>query len=98
MERVCLVMTLRPGSEAEYDRRHDEIWPELVSEIRNSGVERFTLFRHALMVVAYLECRPDAEVALGKLDGSEVAMRWEKALSGLLEPSSLRLTEVWNLS
>jgi L-rhamnose mutarotase len=29
MERACFVMRLRPGQEKEYERRHDEIWPEM---------------------------------------------------------------------
>ncbi|MEN9895048.1 MAG: hypothetical protein RIR97_900, partial [Pseudomonadota bacterium] len=30
MERYAFKMFLNPGMEAEYKRRHDAIWPELV--------------------------------------------------------------------
>ena len=30
MERACFYLRIFPGTEAEYDRRHAEIWPELV--------------------------------------------------------------------
>ncbi len=34
MERVCFYLRLFPGTEAEYDRRHAAIWPELAEAIR----------------------------------------------------------------
>jgi len=29
MEKIAFVMKLKPGNEAEYEKRHDEIWPVL---------------------------------------------------------------------
>ena len=31
MQKYAFKMQLNPGMEAEYKRRHDEIWPELVA-------------------------------------------------------------------
>ena len=33
MERLCFTFEIRPGTEDEYKKRHDEIWPELVNAI-----------------------------------------------------------------
>ena len=38
MERLCFTFAIRPGTEAEYKRRHDEIWPELVADIQDAGI------------------------------------------------------------
>ncbi len=93
-----MAMTLKPGREAEYERRHDEIWPELVEQIRAAGVSNFTLFRRGLLVFGYLECRPDAATALGRLDASEAMLRWGASLEDVIEPDDAPgPVEVWHL-
>jgi L-rhamnose mutarotase len=44
MEKTAFVMTLLPGFEAEYERRHDEIWPELVTALKEAGVSDYSIF------------------------------------------------------
>jgi L-rhamnose mutarotase len=34
MEKIAFVMKLRLGNEAEYEKRHDEIWPELAETLK----------------------------------------------------------------
>lgn len=36
-------MTLNPGMEAEYKRRHLEIWPELVAVLREIGISDYSI-------------------------------------------------------
>lgn len=42
-ERYVFRMQLTPGMEAEYQRRHDEIWPELVELLRSAGVSDYSI-------------------------------------------------------
>ncbi|MDO6693311.1 L-rhamnose mutarotase [Aliiglaciecola sp. 3_MG-2023] len=44
MEKIAFVMTLLPGFEAEYEKRHDEIWPELVTALKEAGVSDYSIF------------------------------------------------------
>ncbi len=44
MEKYAFKMKLNPGMEAEYKRRHDEIWPELSALLRESGVSDYTIY------------------------------------------------------
>ena len=39
MERVAFLLGIKPGNEAEYKRRHDEIWPEMVEALTQAGAE-----------------------------------------------------------
>jgi L-rhamnose mutarotase len=43
-ERVAFRMRLHPGQEAEYRRRHDEIWPDLVALLKDAGVSDYTIW------------------------------------------------------
>ncbi len=78
MQRFCFTFTLRPGSEAEYQRRHDEIWPEMVEALQQAGIHNYTLFRRGLDVIAYAECEPDAETAFAKIAATDVDARWSE--------------------
>ena len=51
MERLCFTFKLYPGQEAEYKRRHDEIWPDLVEAIQQAGLRNYSLFRRGQDVV-----------------------------------------------
>ena len=44
MQKYAFKMKLNPGQEAEYKRRHDEIWPELVDLLRVSGVRDYSIY------------------------------------------------------
>jgi L-rhamnose mutarotase len=42
-EKYAFRMKLKPGMKAEYVRRHAEIWPELVSLLREAGVSDYSI-------------------------------------------------------
>jgi L-rhamnose mutarotase len=44
MIRNAFVMKLKPGFEAEYKKRHDQIWPELHKELQAAGVSDYSIF------------------------------------------------------
>jgi L-rhamnose mutarotase len=44
METIAFRMVLNPGMREEYERRHTEIWPELVDALHNAGVRDYRIF------------------------------------------------------
>ena len=44
MRRVAFKMKLKSGFEAEYRKRHDEIWPELVKTLEEAGISDYSIF------------------------------------------------------
>lgn len=42
-QKYAFRMKLNPGMKAEYVRRHDQIWPELVSLLREAGVVDYSI-------------------------------------------------------
>ncbi len=85
MERVCFTFQIKPGTEDEYKRRHDEIWPELVEAIRESGFTNYSLFRRGLQVIAYAECEPDVAAAFSKIGAYEINTRWSEWFEDVIE-------------
>ncbi len=103
MERLCFFIKLRPGAEAEYDRRHAEIWPEMAEAVATAGYTNYTLFRRDRTVVGYAECVPDVATVLAAIGATEVGERWSKSFVDIIERMTdadgdlLRADEVWHL-
>ncbi|HWR11506.1 MAG TPA: L-rhamnose mutarotase [Rectinemataceae bacterium] len=103
MERKAFVMKLKPGFEAEYKKRHDEIWPEMVAELRAAGVSDYSIFldmeTHRLFAV---QKRADNSTA-DELSGKAIVRRWWDHMKDIMEtnldnsPVSRPLTEVFHL-
>lgn len=55
MSRVAYVMKLKPDCEEIYQKMHDEIWPELVEQMRQRGTKNYSIYRHGLLLFAYQE-------------------------------------------
>ncbi|WP_300038909.1 L-rhamnose mutarotase [uncultured Roseobacter sp.] len=43
MEKYAFKMKLLPGRREDYIRRHDEIWPELVTLLKDAGVSDYSI-------------------------------------------------------
>jgi L-rhamnose mutarotase len=90
MERLCFTFKIYPGQEAEYKRRHDEIWPELVEAIEAAGLRNYSLFRRE-------------QDAFAQLADNEANARWsewfEDVIVSLTDESGelITLAEVWHL-
>ncbi|MCF8542998.1 MAG: L-rhamnose mutarotase [Candidatus Nanopelagicales bacterium] len=103
MQRLCFTFELHEGAEAEYKRRHDEIWPELVSAIKDAGFSNYSLFRRGTQVIAYAEIEPDLDTAMAKLGASEHNARWAKWFEELIvnltdaRGNLMTCAEVWHL-
>jgi len=104
MQRLCFSFEIRAGTFAEYKKRHDEIWPELVAELKSAGLSNYSLFRFsAERIVGYVECEPDAETCFGILSHAEANTRWSKWFEEIIvsltddEGNMHELEEVWHL-
>lgn len=94
-------MTLRPGAEADYDREHARIWPEMLAEMRKGGVLRFLIYRDGCDVFAWQE-RDGPFPEPGALP-SETLRNWWRAMEPLMltdangQPRRRPMTEVFVL-
>ncbi|HJX35337.1 MAG TPA: L-rhamnose mutarotase [Dehalococcoidales bacterium] len=44
MQRCAFTMRIKPGFEAEYRKRHDEIWPELSRLLKAAGIRDYSIY------------------------------------------------------
>ena len=81
--RSAWVMKLKPGQEAMYRQKHDEIWPEMVDLLRQQGIRNYTIYRHELTLFAYFERDGAAPARAGEVD--PVMLRWWKWMEPQME-------------
>ena len=104
MERLCFLMHLVPGMEAEYEKRHDEIWPDMEAAVVAAGFTNYSLFRRGTQVIGYAECVPDIATVLTQMGAQEINGRWGESLSHVIASMTdetgglIRYTEVWHLN
>jgi L-rhamnose mutarotase len=96
-------MKLKPGFEAEYKRRHDEIWPELKKLLAAAGIFDYSI---------YLDERTGTLFAIHKLSNNNTAdqlpnhplqKKWWDYMSDIMEtnddksPQQVHLREVFHV-
>jgi len=104
MERVCFTFDIYDGKVAEYEKRHTEIWPELVEALHECGFTNYTIFRRGLTAVGYLEAVPNKAAAFEKLSKYEVNGKWAKWFEDIIvnladsQGNLIELKEIWHLA
>ena len=85
MEKYAFKMRLHPGQEAEYRRRHDEIWPELEALLRDAGVSDYSIHldRETSTLFAVLWRRNDHR--MDGLPNHPVMRRWWAHMADIME-------------
>ena len=82
MIRRAFTMKLKPGALTEYVHHHDNVWPELVAEIRASGIASITTFQNGLDL--FLVSEIENEKAWDHLWHSDVHRRWAEVMQPLM--------------
>jgi L-rhamnose mutarotase len=80
--RRAFAMRLKPGVLDEYKRQHDEIWPELVTAIGESGIATMTIYEAEPTLFVFAEMSD--EQAFERLWETEVHKRWGAEVIGQL--------------
>ena len=44
-----------PNMRDEYVRRHDEIWPEMIDELRAAGIRNYTIWNNGDELIGYYQ-------------------------------------------
>lgn len=84
MTVTALHTRLRDGAEAEYDRLHQQVWPEVLAAIRAAGIERWLIFRDGHDLFHLVEAA-DYDASIAQLAGLEVNQRWQATVAPLME-------------
>ena len=85
MQRVGFAMQLKPGAKAEYRRRHDAIWPELVRLLREAGIREYVIYLDPQSDTLYASHKLTDRNGLDRLPEDPIMRRWWAAMADLME-------------
>lgn len=84
MKQVVFKMKLGQGCEGEYRKRHEVIWPELVTLLKQNGVKNYDIYfdkeTDTVIAVQYID-----EGSTASLHGNPLMMEWWEHMADVME-------------
>lgn len=103
MEKFAFKMHLNPGMEAEYRRRHDEIWPELVDLLKEAGVQDYSIHLDPETNILFGVLWRRKDHGMDALPAHPVMQRWWAHMADIMashpnnEPVAVPLVPVFHM-
>ena len=103
MTRVAFKMKLYKGKEEEYRKRHDAIWPDLKTLLKETGVEDYSIFLDEETNILFGILKVEDKMRLDELPAHPVMKKWWAYMKDIMEsnpdnsPVSVPLKEVFYL-
>ena len=101
MTRAAFKMFLKPGFEAEYEKRHATIWPELKKLLKDSGVYDYSIFWDKETNILFAVQKVNGDQGSQDLGSTEIVQKWWTYMADIMEtnpdksPVSIPLAEVF---
>ena len=84
-ERTAFRMRLQPGRRAEYQRRQDAIWPELVELLHAAGISDYSIWLDEETDCLFGILTRTGDHTMDGLADHPVMRRWWAAMADLME-------------
>jgi len=84
LNRISLTLQIKPGSEAEYRRRHKNVWPELIMLLKAYGFKNYSIFLIKQTLFLYMECDRDIGQQLKTLHQEPLMIKWRDYMSDII--------------
>jgi len=85
MPRYAFKLRLKPDVAAEYERSHQQVWPELLARIKAAGISKYSIFRRGQDLFLFMHVA-DFERAWDQLARDPVNQRWQQEMARFFEP------------
>lgn len=103
MKREAFKMYLKPGCEAEYERRHNEIWPEVKELLKETGVSDYSIFWDKETNLLFGVQKTEGNAFSQDLGDNPIIQKWWAYMADIMEtnpdnsPVSIPLKEVFHM-
>ncbi|MCJ8508857.1 L-rhamnose mutarotase [Rhizobium lemnae] len=85
LEKHAFKMKLNPGMHAEYKKRHDEIWPELVELLHQAGVSDYSIYLDPETNILFGVLSRPKDHGMASLPEHPVMKRWWAHMADIME-------------
>lgn len=103
MQRVSFKMKLKEGFAHEYKKRHDKIWPELRTALKEAGIYDYAIFLDPESLDLFATYKLTEMNKIGELPSLPIMKKWWDYMADIMEtnadnaPKSISLQEVFYL-
>jgi L-rhamnose mutarotase len=101
--KLAFKMKLKPGFKEEYKKRHDEIWPELKTLLKENGISDYTIFLDEETNTLFAVQQQDGNQSSQDLGQTAIVQKWWAYMADIMEsnpdnsPVSKALVEVFHM-
>jgi L-rhamnose mutarotase len=88
LEKYAFKMHLNPGMEAEYRKRHDEVWPELKTLLHDAGVSDYSIHLDRETNTLFGVLTRPADHRMASLPDHPVMKRWWAYMADIMETNT----------
>lgn len=85
MQKYAFRMKLNPGMRDEYQRRHDAIWPELVTLLKDAGISDYSIYLDAETNALFGVLWRTDDHGMNDLPHHPVMQRWWAHMADIME-------------
>lgn len=102
-ERVAFRMNLNPGQAGEYEKRHDNIFPELAIALKDAGVSDYSIWLDEQTNHLFAILTRSDNHTMDALPDTEICRRWWAFMADIMEtdennvPTQIPLKRVFML-
>ena len=99
--RVAFKMNLKPGFKEEYRKRHDELWPELKTLLKEQGISDYSIFLDEETNILFGVQNQEGASSSQDLGNLEIVKKWWAFMADIMEtnpdnsPVTVPLEEVF---
>ncbi|MEO0636948.1 MAG: L-rhamnose mutarotase [Pseudomonadota bacterium] len=84
-EQIAFRMILNPGEAAEYEKRHDEIFPDLAKALTEAGVSDYSIWHDPLSNHLFGILTRTDDHTMDDLPDLEIVKRWWVHMADIME-------------
>ena len=103
MEKYAFKMRLNPGQKEEYQKRHDDIWPELVALLKEAGVSDYSIHLDEETNILFGVLWRTDDHKMDALPSQAIMQKWWEHMADVMEthddnePVATPLTTVFHM-
>ena len=83
MERYAWKAKIVDGTINEYEKRDNEIWPEMIEVLKSAGIRNYTIWNVGNELFGYYEC-DSIEYASQIQNSSDIVKKWDEYMKDIL--------------
>lgn len=88
MSTIANVMQVYPDCVEEYQKRHDELWPEMEAALKAHSVSHYSIFLHPTTYQLFAVLDVDDLALWNNMSKTDICQKWWRYMEDVMETNS----------